>query len=129
MIQGRKPSPHLCQQMERMKGLSHPEGGTQGVLSPSLCSFPRDFLLLKLHPAQLAAGFVFCSVRTQGKILLSCKPVSELPGVEATSTFSNVAVKLKFWTWFCFCFLPLECCKYLCWYSSRVNLFSERAHC
>lgn len=50
-------------------------------------------------------------------------------GVEATSTFSNVAVKVKFWTWFCFCFLALECCKYLCWYSSRVNLFSKRAHC
>ena len=80
-----------------MKGLSHTEGETQGVLSPSLCSFPHDFLLLsacikgRMSPVSLFKardmevwlfwGTGFCTVLMQPplSIRLLSPPASLLP--------------------------------------------------
>lgn len=62
---------------------NHSEGETQGVLSPSLCSLSHGFLLWNitlLNLWQVLCFVQFESLRAQSKKLLSCKPVSELPG-------------------------------------------------
>lgn len=69
-----------------------------GPLTFALFSFTW-FSSLKLHSAQLVAGFVFCSiresVRTQSKKLLSCKPVSELPGVRSNVCLQQCCYEVK----------------------------------